>query len=239
VPTRAIVAGVTERVGLVCPSVWRTSHDVHLHPASRRPDQPLDDHHVLEALVLDEQPVPRLVDEPADPIPPGTRAPDDMTLVARLEGLPVPVGLEALDDLGDVMAAGGDHRVVTRLRQVGCGPVERLDKGRLIVDDHRFLVREGEGRIGVFHVDIRPVERLAGGLVVVLAAAPGRVEHHSDLDAAPPRRDDRHQQRRIREDKHLDAKRSRGAFDGGEDRLCGVVRQHYQRARHASSFSVS
>src|ERR1700694_4640673 len=80
------------------------SHDVHFHPASRRPDQALDDHHVLEALVLDEQPVPRLVDEAADPIPPGARAPDDMTLVARREGLTVPVGLEALDDLGHVVA---------------------------------------------------------------------------------------------------------------------------------------
>src|SRR6202521_2931291 len=83
--------------------VRRTSHDVHLHAASRRPDQALDDHHVLEALVLDEQPVPRLVDESADPIPPAARAPDDMAPVAWLERLTVPVGLEALGDLGHVV----------------------------------------------------------------------------------------------------------------------------------------
>src|SRR5580700_11589765 len=83
-----------------------TRHDVDAHAATRRSDQPLDDHHVLEALVLDEQPVARLVDESADPIPPRARAPDDMAVVAWLEGPPVPVSLEALDDLGDVVAVG-------------------------------------------------------------------------------------------------------------------------------------
>ncbi len=51
--------------------VGRPRHDVHLHPTAPRADQALDDDHVLEALVLDEQPVPRVVDELADPIPPG------------------------------------------------------------------------------------------------------------------------------------------------------------------------
>src|SRR5882672_7204513 len=83
----------------------RTSHDMHFHAATRRSDQALDDDRVLEALVLDEQLVLRLVDESADSIPPGSGAPDEIALVARREGLPVPVGLEAVDDLAHVMAA--------------------------------------------------------------------------------------------------------------------------------------
>ena len=117
-----------------------------------------------------------------------------MGLVPRREGAVVPVGLEAFDDLGHVMAALRDHRVVTSLRQVSRGPVERLDERRLVVDHHRFLVREGEGGVGVFHVDVHPLERPARHVIVVFTAAPGRIEHHPDLDAAPLRRDDRLQQ---------------------------------------------
>jgi hypothetical protein len=72
-----------------------------------------------EALVLNEQPVPRLVDESAEPIPPGSRTPDDVAFVGRLEGLAVPVGLEAFDDLGHLVTATAnltetrDYGVVT------------------------------------------------------------------------------------------------------------------------------
>src|SRR6267142_2761852 len=117
----------------------------------------------------------RLVYEPTDPVPPRSRTPDEMGLVVRIEALTMPVGLEALDDLGHVMMARRDHRVVTRLRQVSRGPVERLDKCRLIIDHHRLLVREVEGGIGIPHVDLCPLARLPGGVVVVLTAAAGRV----------------------------------------------------------------
>src|SRR5439155_19674099 len=56
----------------------RASHDVHFDAALRRSDQPLDDHRILEALVLDEEPMPRLVDESADVIAPGSGTPDQI-----------------------------------------------------------------------------------------------------------------------------------------------------------------
>ena len=158
-----------------------------------------------------------------------------MALVVQFEGVTVPVRLEALDDPGDVMATRRHHRVVTRLGQIPRDPVERLDERRLIVHHHRFLVGEIERRIGVLHVDVHMFERLAGGVIVVLTAAPGRIEHHADLDPASLRRDDGLEQPWIGEDEHLDAERPRGAFDSRQDRLGGIVRQHNQRTGHASS----
>src|SRR5579864_3897796 len=79
--------------------VGRTHHDVHLHAPLSRAYQVLDDHHVLEALVLDEQPVPGLVDESADLASPWPRTPDEMTRAERSKRVTMPVGLEALDDL--------------------------------------------------------------------------------------------------------------------------------------------
>ena len=213
----------------------RTRHDVHLHTAARRADQALDDQHILKALVLHEQGVPGLVDEAGKPIAPRPGTPDQLTPLARRERSPVPVGLEAFDDLSHLVAAGRDDGVVTRLGHVLRRPVERRDERRVIVHHHRFLVRQIEGRIGVVHVDARSLQRLARGLVVLLATAAGRVEHHADLHAAPLRRQDRLEQRRVREDEHLDAQRPRRAMYRREDRRDGVIREDDQRAAHADA----
>ncbi len=88
---------------------------MNLHTAACRANEALDDHHVLKPLVLDEQPVDGAVDESTDPVPSGSRAPNQVTSVGRRKCLAVPVGLEALDDLGHLMAPLRDHRVVARL----------------------------------------------------------------------------------------------------------------------------
>jgi hypothetical protein len=100
-----------------------------------------------EALVLNEQPVPRLVDESAEPIPPGSRAPDDVASVAWLEGLAVPVGLEAFDDLGHLVAIGLAHDVF------GNG------KTALKVSLNKYMV--AQGLQGIYGDQADPIGRLA------------------------------------------------------------------------------
>jgi hypothetical protein len=65
-------------------TAWRTGgtgHDVHSHAALHRADEALDDDHVLEAFVLQEQRVPPLINESANPFSSTGRAPDQMALV--------------------------------------------------------------------------------------------------------------------------------------------------------------
>src|SRR5690348_16284209 len=85
----------------------RPRHDVYVDPASSRPNQPLDDHRVLETLILHEELVPRFIDELADSITPGPGTPDQMPADARRERLTVPVGLETVDDLLDIVLVVG------------------------------------------------------------------------------------------------------------------------------------
>jgi hypothetical protein len=203
----------------------RPPHDVDFHAPPRRPHEPLDDDGILKALVLDKQPMSRFVDEPADAVAAGAGAPHEAALCRRLERLPVPVGLEALDRLGHFAPMVRHDGVIARRGQVLGGPVERLDERGALVDHHRLLVREVERGAGVLHGDVRSLERPAGGGVVLPAAAARRVEHGAHGDASPPGRDDRPEQRRMREGERLDTKRTSGAVDRVHDRLHRVVWQ--------------
>jgi hypothetical protein len=196
---------------------------VELHAAAGRPDQALDDHRVLVPLVLDEERVPRLVDELGDPLPPVAGAPDEAGALAGIESLPVPVGLETLDDLVHLVAVRRDHGVVAGLRQVLRRPVEGLDERGRIVHHHRLLVRQVDGGVAGDHVDARVGELLAHHLVVFLAAPAGGIEHHPHLHAATVRGDDGVHQRRVGEDEHLDPERLLGDGDRVEDGLGRVV----------------
>src|SRR5208282_6442717 len=80
---------------------------MYLHPAMVCPHQAFDDHRVLVALVLHPQRMLGLVDELADPLPPIPDTPDQMRLLAWVEGFAVPVSLEAFDDLRDLMVVLG------------------------------------------------------------------------------------------------------------------------------------
>src|SRR5262249_34928430 len=176
--------------------VWRPGHQVKLYSSTGRPYQALDNDHVLISLVLDEQRMSRLLDEAADSVP-TPWAPDEPGPVAQIEPLSLPVGFEALDDLADLMRMGGHHRVVAGLRQIlGCR-VERLDKSGLSIHPHRFLVGELEGGVAVDDFNSGTGELAPRVLVVFLAGASGVVQDHPDLHAAPPRGDDRLEQRRI------------------------------------------
>src|SRR5208283_2144100 len=109
---------------------WARQH-VHFHAAMVRPDQALDDYRVLVALVLHPKRVFGFVDKLTNTLTTVADAPDQMRVLAGIEGSPVPVGLKALDDLSDLVPVLGDDRIVPRLREVlGC-PIERHDKGRL------------------------------------------------------------------------------------------------------------
>ena len=100
---------------------------------------------------------------------------------------------------------GGDDGVVARLGDVFGLPVERLDEGAGIVDDHRFFVGHIEVRVAVEDVDAAFGEYLAGVGVLLLAVAPLGIEHDAHIDATTLRRDDCLEERGIGEEEHLDA----------------------------------
>ena len=80
--------------------------------------------------------------------------------------LALPVGVEAAHHLGHFVAVGGDDGIVAGLRQVLRFPVQRLDEADLVVDDHRLLMRQVEGRVAVAHLDAGVGEQLARLLVL-------------------------------------------------------------------------
>src|SRR6266404_6990231 len=145
-------------------------HHVDLDAAPGRANQPLQNHGILIPLVLNEQRMPRFVDELRDAVPAVDGAPQQVRAAARLEWLPVPIRLEARHDLSDFVPVIRDHRVVPGPGKVLRLPIERFDERRVAVDDHRLLVRERQGRVAVDYVDPRPRELLACPLVVILTA---------------------------------------------------------------------
>src|SRR5271157_2790843 len=78
--------------------VGRTCQHVDLHAAMVSPHQPLNDHRVLVALVLHPKRVFGFVDKLTNTMTTVADAPDQMRVLAGIEGSPVPVGLKALDD---------------------------------------------------------------------------------------------------------------------------------------------
>ena len=206
--------------------VGRSGKYMQLYPATRRAHQTLDDHLVLVAFILQEQRFLGGIDEASDPVAAVDVAPHEMRVLTRIELVAVPVGVETLDDFIHLMPMRSDDSEVPGLREIPGLPVERLDESRLAVDDQRFLVGDVEGGIAVLHLDASALERLAGRLVLGLAATPGRVEHHPHLDPAVLRSEDRRQQGRIREEKDLDAQRLLRRGYGVDQGLTGVVRQN-------------
>jgi len=83
----------------------------------------------------------------------------------------VPVGLEAGDNFRDLAAVLRRDRIVARLRQILCLPVERLDERRLIVHYHGLFMGYRECGIAVDNLDTRLLELFAGSFVLRLAAA--------------------------------------------------------------------
>jgi hypothetical protein len=131
----------------------RAGHDVNLDAAGVSADEVLDDGGILIAFVLQPKGVFAGVDELAETLASVADAPDQMRVVAAIELLAVPVGIEAARDLVDFVLMGGDDGVVARLGDVFGLPVERLDEGDGIVDDHRFFVGDVEGGIAVADVN--------------------------------------------------------------------------------------
>ena len=182
--------------------------------------------------------MPGAVDERGDAIAAVSLAPDQVRVLARFEFLAAPVGVEALDDFVNLMSVGCDHRVVPGLRQILGLPVERLHEGLVVIDDHRLLVGHVVRGIAVEHVDATGEQRLSGLFIVFFATAAGGIQHDPDIYAARTSGEHCLEQLRIREHKHLYPKRFRGSFDGIHNRLCRVIGQHDQRARHMASRSI-
>ena len=145
-----------------------------------------------------------------------------------IERLALPVGVEALHHLVDLVRVRGGHRVVAGLGQVLRLPVERLNEGRVIVYHHRLLVGYFEGRIAVDYVDPGIGQQGPRLIVLLFAATPGRIQHDPDLHAAPLGGDHAMQQLRVGKQKHLDAQRLLGVIDRVEDRA-GQNRRAEQR----------
>jgi hypothetical protein len=169
-----------------------------------------------------------LVDELRDPVTPVQVAPDEMGLLTRIEALAMPIRLETLRDLVHLVSVRRHHRVVARLREVPGLPIERLHERRLVVNQHRLLVRDVKSGIAVEHGDARPRELFVSLLVLMLSAPARRIEHHPYVDAPLVRGDHGREQRGIREHEHLDAQRLLRGSNGAEDRFGGVVGQNDQ-----------
>ena len=97
--------------------VRRARQNVHLHAALLGSHEALDDDGILIALVLHPEGVLRLVDELPDALAAVADTPDQMGIFAGLELLPLPVGVEALDDFVDfVRMRGGDGVIAGSVR---------------------------------------------------------------------------------------------------------------------------
>src|SRR4029434_6462958 len=95
----------------------RPGHHVDLHAAARRPHQALDDDGILVALVLDEQRVLCPVYKLGDTVAAVVITPDEVrVLFSRIKLFPMPVGLEAGADLGDLAAVCASDRRSLRPR---------------------------------------------------------------------------------------------------------------------------
>src|SRR5438445_1083382 len=216
--------------------VRRPRHDVELQPTAGGADHALDDDGILVSLGLHGRRTARRVDEARDSLPPA-RAPDQVGVRAWAEALPVPIGLEALDDLPDLPPVRGDDRVVASPRQVSGRPVERLHERGRIVHHHGLLVREVEFGVSLGDLDPGAGELLARVVVVRRAAAPRGVQHDADLHSPSLGGDHRLEQRGIGEDEHLHPERLRRRSDRVEDGLDRVLREHDEGSGwHRSSF---
>src|ERR1700685_3314965 len=94
--------------------VRRASHHMDLHSATRRADQTLDNDGVLVTLVLKKNRMPGIVNAPRDAFPAVTRAPDQVSILSRIERLAFPVRFETLDNFTHFVLVGGDDGVVAR-----------------------------------------------------------------------------------------------------------------------------
>src|SRR6516164_1415863 len=121
---------------LLLERVWRASHDMDLQPTARGSHQALNDNSVLIALVLNEDSVIGVVDELSETVPPVGGTPDEVRTFPRIELLPAPVGLEAVDDLLHFMTVVRHHGVVASLGEVLRCPVQRLDECLRIIHHH-------------------------------------------------------------------------------------------------------
>src|SRR5207248_10234655 len=96
----------------------RARHHVHLDAAFDRANEPLDDDLILVALVLYPKRMLRRVDESCDALAAVVATPDESRRVARRECLPVPIRLEAGDDLRNFFGRSRNDGVIAGLGQV-------------------------------------------------------------------------------------------------------------------------
>jgi len=96
----------------------------------------------------------------------------------------------------------------------------------LVVDHHGLLVRQVKLGIAVEDVHASGSQELTTLGVFGFAAAARRIQHHLRIDAAFVRSDDRLQNRRVREDKHLDPQRLGCMVDRIQQRTRGIVGKH-------------
>src|SRR5215469_15120663 len=94
-----------------------------------------------------------------------------------------------------------------------------------------------EGWIRVLHLDIRGFQLLLRRLIVCFAVTPGRIQHHAHFHPPFTRGDERFQEGRIREEKHLHPNRFPSRSNGAKQRHRRIVRKHNQTMSHSSSQS--
>src|SRR5258708_24078172 len=100
-----------------------------------------------------------------------------MRAVAGLEFFAVPVGVEALCDLVDFVLMSRDDGVVARLGHILGLPIERLDEGGGVIDNHRLLMRYVEGGIAVADADATVAELFTRIGLFFFTFSPLGIEH--------------------------------------------------------------
>src|SRR5262250_2900024 len=99
----------------------------------------LNNRQVLISFILQEKIMLGFVYEVSDPRPAVPRTPNQARIHSAVEIGALPISVEAVADLTNFLRVGGQQRVITRLREVLGGPVQRFDQRQLTVNDQRFL----------------------------------------------------------------------------------------------------
>jgi len=116
----------------------------------------------------------------------------------------LPVGIEYLDDLGDVIGIISDDSVVTGQREILLHEIEGRDKCSFLVHHNRLFVCDVEIRVGPLHRYHGILELLVRLVIRSIAPGPGGVEHDTHVDTGFLPVDDRRDETRFGECELLD-----------------------------------
>jgi hypothetical protein len=172
----------------------------------------------------------RVVDEAGDPLPRIANTPDHVRVLARLKIAARPIRLKTLHDLAHLVSVGRNDGIIAGLRKIFRFPIKRHDPGRVLIDNHRFLVRYFEGWRAVDHFDAGLPESPPRIFILGLPIATRGVEHDANPYAASVSTDHGIDDATVREHEHFYAQRNFGLINCAENhrvRQPDIVTSHF------------